>query len=244
MYIIGKKSEKDYYDGVAGTTGIDKTIVYERCMRELENEEQPKIFQGKRGFRGMDYRENPFHAIGYHHLKKEYRHLYEDHAFFIIGFCGKLYLGWKFYERTGDDTKDFTTRITYDVEYVKSILEPHSFHGNLEDSINYIFNFKPIEIFRELNVPIFVYDDDWKRAYMYSDIYNHHSHKFIINPILKEYEFGRIFDAYQAFQEISMFLSGVLGNKEKEIVQVADKYKIAQHGFDKWSFRKEPQDKK
>ena len=38
-----------------------------------------------------------------------------------------------------------------------------------------------------------------------------------------------------------MFISGVLGNKEKEIVQVEDKYKIAQHGFDKWSFRKEPE---
>ena len=40
-----------------------------------------------------------------------------------------------------------------------------------------------------------------------------------------------------------MFLGGVLGNKEKEIVEVADKYKIAQHGFDKWSFRKEPKNK-
>ena len=28
MYIIAKN--KDYYDGVAGTMGIDKTIVYER----------------------------------------------------------------------------------------------------------------------------------------------------------------------------------------------------------------------
>ena len=36
-----------------------------------------------------------------------------------------------------------------------------------------------------------------------------------------------------------MFLGGVLGIGEKEIIEVDDKYKIPQHGFDKWSFRKE-----
>jgi hypothetical protein len=41
-----------------------------------------------------------------------------------------------------------------------------------------------------------------------------------------------------------MFMGGVLGAGEKEIVEVEDKYKITQHGFNKWSFRKEPQKKK
>jgi hypothetical protein len=35
-----------------------------------------------------------------------------------------------------------------------------------------------------------------------------------------------------------MFLGGVLGSELKDIVEVADKYKITQHGFDKWSFRR------
>ena len=65
--------------------------------------------------------------------------------------------------------------------------------------------------------------------------------KFFINPLLKDYQFYKVYDAVQTFQEIQMFISGVLGNKEKEIIEVADKYKITQHGFDKkWSFRKEP----
>ena len=42
MYIISKK--KDYYDGVAGTTGIDKTIVYDRQIVELEKDEIPNEF--------------------------------------------------------------------------------------------------------------------------------------------------------------------------------------------------------
>ena len=57
-------------------------------------------------------------------------------------------------------------------------------------------------------------------------------------------EFYKVIDAFTAFQEISMFIGGVLGIGEKEIVEIEDKYKIGQHGFDKWSFRKEPSKKK
>ena len=64
-----------------------------------------------------------------------------------------------------------------------------------------------------------------------------------LNPHYNDYEFYKVFDSFTAFQEIQMFMGGVLGSGEKEIVEVADKYKIGQHGFDKWSFRREP-DKK
>ena len=43
MYIISKK--KDYYDGVAGTTGIDKSIVYERQIIEVEEKNLPNEFK-------------------------------------------------------------------------------------------------------------------------------------------------------------------------------------------------------
>ena len=51
-------------------------------------------------------------------------------------------------------------------------------------------------------------------------------------------------DTFTAFQEIQMYISGVLGTGEKEIIEVEDKYKIPQHGFNKWSFRREPTKKK
>jgi hypothetical protein len=41
-----------------------------------------------------------------------------------------------------------------------------------------------------------------------------------------------------------MFMGGVLGAGEKEITEVADKYKITQHGFNKFSFRKDKEVKK
>ena len=91
-------------------------------------------------------------------------------------------------------------------------------------------------MFRELNTPVFIYDSERRKPRT--------SDALTIDPILKDYEFYKVVDAFQAFQEISMFIGGVLGRGEKEIIVVEDKYKIAQHGFDKWSFRKEPETKK
>jgi len=241
MYIITKK--KDYYDGVAGTMGIDKSIVYDRQIIEFGEDDMPTIFRRKIGFWGIRHRENPFRELAYHRTKKEYRDVCDEHAYFIIGFCGKLYVGWKLY-RIIDKYNGVSTEITYDLEYIKSILEERSWHGSLEDSLNYVQSYDAINIFRELNAPVFVYDSDYNRTFMMGNTYNNHHPNFIINPTLKNYEFGRKFDAVQAFQEISMFMGGVLGKGEKEIVEVADKYKIAQHGFDKWSFRKESNEKK
>jgi hypothetical protein len=51
--------------------------------------------------------------------------------------------------------------------------------------------------------------------------------------------FAKVVDPYAAFQELSMWVGGVLpkpGNPMVEIVD--DKIKLAKHGFDKWTFRK------
>jgi len=238
MYIISKF--KDYYDGVAGSTGIDKTIVYDRELIEVDESKYLKEF---RRYSSLDNKKPyPFVQLGNFYLKKELRKTtqYEHTAPFIIGFCGKLYIGWKLYSE-GDGNSVITT-ITYDLDRIENLHEQYAFTGNFKDKINYILSYDPIKIFRDLNSPIFVYDYDKDRRYFERHCRN--NTKFFINPMLKEYEFFKIFDSYQAFQEIQMFLSGVLGNKEKEIIVVEDKYKIASHGFDKWSFRKEPENKK
>ena len=46
MLIISKK--KDFYDGVVGTMGIDKTLVYDREIIEVEEKNFPSIFQKKK----------------------------------------------------------------------------------------------------------------------------------------------------------------------------------------------------
>src|SRR5208283_3990318 len=127
----------------------------------------------------------------------------------------------------------------YNIETIKDFVEPKAYKSNLEDNIRYIQEYNALQIFRDLNAPAFIYDSDYDRKIINNYSYNHRNPKFFVNPLLKDYEFYKVFDTYQAFQEIQMFIGGVLGNKEKEIIEVADKYKIAKHGFDKFSFRKD-----
>jgi len=242
MYIISKK--KDYYDGVAGSTGVDKTIVYQRDIVEFEENQYPDIFK-KRPYSFSRNKDLPFIKLGNIYVKKENREKYPYDAYFIIGFCGKLYIGWKLYhiDKNANDYNNVITDITYDLDYMREIFEQKSWQGNFQDNVDYVLHYDPIELFRTLNSPCFVYDSDYDRTYFDDRRWPRNNPKFFVNPLLKKYKFYKIFDAFQAFQEIQMFLGGVLGNKEKEIIVVADKYKIEQHGFNKWSFRKEPENK-
>jgi hypothetical protein len=245
MYIIAKK--KDYYDGVAGTTGIDKTIVYDRQIIEVEENDMPEFFKRGRYYSYFRNREkNPFYQLCNTHIKKKYFKKYPHHSYFLVGFCGKLYVGFNLYEidTQTNDYHNVLTTTTYDLDYIRELFEDKSYGGYLEDNLQYVLKYDAMDWFRNMNTPCFIFDQDYGVDHL--DLKRNRwnqNPKFFINPLLKDYEFYKVFDAFQAFQEISMFIGGVLGNREKDIVVVADKYKIEQHGFDKWSFRKEPEKK-
>jgi hypothetical protein len=65
----------------------------------------------------------------------------------------------------------------------------------------------------------------------------------LVNPPLKTFEFFRVFDAWQAYQELDMYLGALAAPETKPPVQVADVDRIQQHGFDRQSFRTRPQTK-
>jgi hypothetical protein len=234
MLIVSK--HKDFYDGVAGSMGIDKTIVFNREMLVFEKDEDlPKIFKGS-------WRDNnAFHNINLYDVKSN---KYGKISTFIVGFCGKLYVGWKLYNKSDNRYGyDFPIEISYDFDLVKNNLNHRRWNNsNFVDDYNYIVNYDPIELFRKYNTPIFIIDWDYQRVSVVG--YGNNKVVFIVNPILNEYVFYKIFDSFTAFQEIQMFISGVLGTNQKNIVEIDDKHKIVQHGFDKWSFRKEPSEKK
>jgi hypothetical protein len=65
--------------------------------------------------------------------------------------------------------------------------------------------------------------------------------QIIVNPCLTDYGFQRVIDPYAAFQEISMFLGGVLGQNMDPPSPMTDKEKVISHGFDpRYGFRKPP----
>lgn len=244
MYIITKK--KDYYDGVVGTMGIDKSLVYVREPRIIEDydDDYPKEFRPNRTY-NIRYH-NHFLNLNNHTLYGKPNVV--GYSSFIIGFCGKLYIGWKIYKEVKNSISnipDMTTEITYDTKYLKSYVKTVGWWSNLDDDIEYIKTYNPIHIFRELKSPIFIYDSDQHRSSISTSSYRRKDRVvFIVNPILKEYEFYTVIDSFTAFQELQMFLGGILGAGEKETVEVEDKYKITQHGFNKWSFRREPEKKR
>lgn len=62
---------------------------------------------------------------------------------------------------------------------------------------------------------------------------------------LKDYKFIKVLDPVQAFQELSMWVGGVLPQPGRPMVEITDNaVKIAKHGMDKTSFRRPPENAK
>jgi hypothetical protein len=59
----------------------------------------------------------------------------------------------------------------------------------------------------------------------------------VVDPVLKDLEFVRVVDPFAAFQEISMYLGGVLGMPEQVHRPIPDDAMRDMKGFDEWSFK-------
>jgi hypothetical protein len=227
----------DYYDIVLGE-GINKTIVYNRKQKEIEFSRE--LFKSV----GSDIIYNTLHNIAKEIPSTGYR---DDsiilkngdrvtHEFFIIGFCGKLYVGVKIEYKYYKPLKRNTNQFMYGFDDIFELCSNYGIiktkkenlkklhYGTtkqLIDCVEKYHNVEILDLFRTIDVPIF-YISRWKA---------------IVNPRLKDLEFGKMFNSIEAFQELYMFLGEKL-NKEKPIIIISDKDKLLQHGFDdKWSFR-------
>lgn len=240
MYIISKF--KDYYDSSMGIDGIDKTCIYERTPKLIDETCDlvglSKYFMGDitnqwtRLF-SQDYR--------YGKTNNEELSLIKP---FVVGFCGRTYVGHRFiWYKNLEITKSLI--VFGPDEYFKqnpldSKPDKYSMNKNYKkDLIEYFSQFhdKPnTDLFFKYQTPIFIFDFGTR---IYPDLQSNNNCKgFIINPKLESYGFFRLFDSASAFQEIQMFIQGVLGVKEKNIIEISNNDKILQHGFDdKWSFR-------
>lgn len=60
-----------------------------------------------------------------------------------------------------------------------------------------------------------------------------------VNPCLKDIQFDKFMDGFQAFQELDRFISNELAPTDNRVVTIPDVLKAESHGFDKFSFRKD-----
>lgn len=251
MRIISKF--RDYYD-IGLSYGIDEALVYVRETKDGPHLSIPKadkiiksmpwglmrnstllngyISPGLLGFCGRLY---PIY-MGGHYLREGYLNGNQDWLYKYPMFCTSKQL------RRFIDTQ-ISEKSTHkqNCEILKDCLELDiglkDRHRWLKRPLTYRamdefgVESTPIEldIFHKLGTPLFIYKEFNKRT---SDS------NIILNPCLKDIGFASIIDPNTAFQEISMFLGGVLSRNENlPPTTGGDEVLLKAKGFDNQSFR-------
>ena len=254
MRIISKNH--DYYDGVA-KQGIDLSIVYMRNQEDIQYQKPSSDFPKLRvsHLYNDDRRSYSFDLKTPMQIKD---FMFQKVEVFlkqvIVGFCGNIYPCIKVELRyLSNDTysSEYQDYCFYSLESLKDFFE-ETVNINLEktkgrsgllsrmdfkDISNFFQNYsnnKLQDLFYTKNVPVFIYRPTINQS---------HETTLEINGLLKNYQFFKVKDPFSCFQEISMFVSGVLKSNENPMVSISDSDKLHKHGFDKYSFKKLPSKK-
>jgi hypothetical protein len=237
MHIVSKFH--DFYD-TASIYGIDKTCIYLRSEEEFPvegrqwREKTSHIKNGKGRISvpempGQEDKENADYKFSFHKL--------------ILGFCGELYPVIKVKQEC-KGTGIVEQFCFYDQASIQEFLEeegvPASKYANYSwystkhavDSAKGLGTFfdpntwtQLVDLFHIYRAPCFVIS--WK--------------KLTINPCLKDLSFMKVSDPQTTFQEIYMFMSGVLGAPPPPKEKMSDKVLAAAKGHDgEYSFKKPP----
>lgn len=228
----------DFYDTIS-RLGVDKTCVYKRETVALPGE----FDTGERFNRWP-------HGQEFVKGKKKY---FTDPV--VIGFCGKTYPAiavscgeslslidkkhvffssedlYAFFVKEKISTKKSGGRFSWFGHHL-SMLDRASVDNFFEGKI-----FKPMEkYFAKHHAPAFVYG-------RFTDAVPHTNgkEKLVLNPCLKDYRFFQVKDPQTAFQDVFMYISGVLGIDTPKMVKISDKELAKKRGHDgEYSFRKPP----
>lgn len=230
MKIISKFH--DYYDN-AMAHGQDKSVVYQRELFEFKSSQKD------------DKRIEELRDIVYKAIHREYNRYstptrYQGNKCFIevqrgmIVFCGKVYVFYVIHKQTSIPTEK---NIFYDaqslIDYlVSNGVNVHRRSWSKQKSAAQVYEMT----FDELTQP----NPDWfiENKITVASCFDG---LIKINPCLKDFEFYRVFDSYTAYQELDMWVSGTLAWPQNFMVEVSDKDRINQHGFDPvYGFRTRP----
>ena len=262
MRIIAKNH--DYYDS-AMAYGQDPSVVFERREEEF------------RGYNRRGWDKECDWPEGYHFMsprmgsRGRLRQGFDqtsgkwdvEYTGFTVAFCGRLYPGIKLHTWSHHPYTD-NNHFAYTFEEYAALLdklgiefiEPkhrrvyeHGRHGSPRNEKDCEEYFKRsgedhIGFFGEARKPIVV----WQDSVDYSGPTLH------FNPELRKWSFFKVFDAFSAFQELDMFVGGVMSrevhvpnretNKLPNPVHIGDGDMRDKKGFDDWSFKTRPGKKK
>lgn len=258
MRIIGGK---DYYDSAAAY-GIDPGIIYVRKEMRLTNGDIDQIgrYVGAGFFIRPDNSEELTFKTKYRWEQGNFEDgLKVQTSSPILIFCGKVYSGvfvtvtegtglhkvsteyrfWKA-DKFDEFLKDRGWRLAtgeYYSERGYTRLKEKFFTFELKDDAlkfimeRQIVSVTPKQLSLNLNRPHYRSLEGW---HLQDSDYVANSDN------LKDWDFQKAFDPVSAFQEISQWVGGTLSSYGPNIVEITDdKIKLAKHGFDHWTFRKQ-----
>lgn len=212
----------DYYD-IGLSYGIDPKCIYNRKEIELAINEETNTELAR-----FLYKDRLIVSLA--------RAYYLEPVPTVILFCGKLFINWQICDKNNPDKsiniydKDYITNyfIEHRPGYYSKKYWPIDIRKNMEKRYNLLDRLNSstelIQINRSINAPIALLE------------YHSKFTTVIINPQLSKYDFQKIYDPYTAFQELSLFIPAYLKN-EPETIDISDKDKAKQHGYNKHSFR-------
>lgn len=238
---------KDYYDHSLGYVDSEGEDVYSRftiketvrgdvCSLPLVNALDGNFFKVSVLDRLYNIDEGTLHpnSLGFN-----------CHPAFLI-VCGVLYpvIIWYRGEKVIDafytKEKYLAARVKYRKEFCTNKEEPQSRwkwdDNNIEKKVNRFFSVysdeRLVEYCIENKIVIGLIQQKRKHTEYY----------LTKNPNLDDLKFQRVMDGHLLYQEINMFL-GRICSPENNMVEISEKDRINQHGFDKYSFRKMPEKK-
>ncbi len=240
---------KDYYDSLL-SLGQDPLVTYHRTSEE--------------------------HAINYHTTYGERRYppqvpdevcklgemlnvfgRHKEIELALIGFCGKLYLGFHWPETGGYRPYQVTvpernTRWYYDVEAIKQ-----TFPELHEPNVKLVAEASNLHVrhwwsgLSDQHVPRIIYErlrryneqnlDELFRETVQAPIFLLTERRYVVNPKLSDKQFFRVVDAPSAFQQLEAYLSNVFLGQYPLPAPLTEKQQVTRYGFDEtYGFRTRP----
>lgn len=209
----------DYYDGV-GNIFRDDFPVFVRQSRFMTDEEDSAIAKVAMEICDRTLYRTTRNSFKYHFSESLYN------RFSLVFFCGKIYplITVSSTGLTNAETKLYTFDAYENfIKLRNKKLDKFSF--SLAQKFFKAFDKKEcIDLFLQLKSPCFRFSFEYPMSSEFC-------------PILNKLEFFKVFGAYQAYQELDMFVGGVMTQADTPTVTITDKDRIVQHGFNEQSFR-------
>lgn len=236
---------RDYYDCMQAN-GFDPMIVYGRTKR-------PQFINLPSYSREHRYPDHGWSGIG-----NEFE--YETAS---IGFCGKFYLLFNIYDCSV--SRHIPALQAYTIEDIDKFVEKNfskkqdNLYWGREDkwakiTLRVFTRGMILSAIKRFNNPQYSPSPEGTEAQFIDNntpiIVNHKPKEdgapqgkcyiTTYDDCLKDYGFYKVMEPWRAYQELSMFVGGPLVNKRKLVPEMDNKTKVASHGFDKYSFRRDP----